>query len=74
MTRADDGFGGGPGRFEEIKDEQKYRGGNKVREQFKLEIKIQEPSLFWTVMFTATDWMGSSKERICVIEGRGLSP
>lgn len=35
-----DGFGGEPGRFEEVKDEQKCRNGNKIREQFKLEIKM----------------------------------
>lgn len=55
MTRADDGFGGRPDRFEEIKDEQKHGNGNKVKEQFKLEIKMQESLLCWAIMFKHTD-------------------
>lgn len=30
---------GGPGGTEEVKDDQKHGNGNKVREQFRLEIK-----------------------------------
>lgn len=45
MTRAV-GSGVGLGRFEELKDEQKHGNGNKIREQFRLEIKMCEPLVY----------------------------
>ena len=49
--RTADGLSGGPGRFEEVKDEWKPGNGNKVREWFRLEIKMQEPLLCWSIVF-----------------------
>lgn len=48
-----DGSGVGLGRFEELKAEQKDGNGNKVREPLRLEIKMWEPLVCWTIVFEA---------------------
>lgn len=41
-----------PGGTEEVKDDQKYGNGNKVREQFRLEIK--KAIVCWAIVFKTT--------------------